>query len=309
LPPDPDLALPDIYAPPVGELDVFTTSADRFGRRVRPPIAERDEDRPFAASIVALARTVPALLVAGVAIGGRLVDGLLPESDFPVVLVLILVGQAFGLAVARANGLTPWVRSFALNLTTLAIVLPLLAIQASATRSPYVSTALGTARPAIIATVAAIASLAIVASAAVAAANDDDEGSALAFLPAALLVPALLGTEPSLSESEVGERLAEVFGLTGIATFVALLAPRRLKPLIGPSAMAGYFALLIILDRGPTQEPTSSEIARILDGSLVVVAIVLIVAIPVTAYGVRRVMRSVEAVERAMLFEGLPAPE
>jgi hypothetical protein len=258
---------------------------------------------------VAIARAVPALMVAGVAIGGRLAGNLLPESDFPVVLVLILIGQAFGFAVARANGLTTWMRTFALNLTTLAVVLPLLAIQASATRSPHVSTALGTAQPAIIATVAAIASLVIVGIAAVAAVNDDQEGSSLAFLPAALLVPALLGTDPSLSEAEVSTRLAEVFGLTGIATFVALLAPHRLKPLVAPAALAGYFGMLIVLDRGPTREPTSSAIARILDGSLVVVAIFLTVAIPVTAYGVRRVMRSVEAAERAMLFEGLPAAE
>ena len=303
LPPDPELALPDIYAPPVEHPDAFGVDGEPSRRRARQPVPERDEDRPLAGVIVAVARAVPAALVVGVAIGGTLAGNVLPESDFPVVLVLVLAGQAFGLAVARANALTVWVTTFLLNLATLAVVLPLLAIQATATRSPHVSTVLGTSRPAIIATVAAIAALVIVGLASIALAFSEPEGPSLMFLPAALLVPALLGTGPALSEREVTARLVEVFGLVGLATFAALLVPVRLKLLIGPLTLAGYFAALIALNRGPTREPTSSEVARLLDGSLVAVAIVLTAVIPAVAFGFGMVMRSVAAVERSLLLE------
>jgi hypothetical protein len=303
LPPDPDLALPDIYAPPIEDPDGVGYGDGPARRRSRQPVVERDEDRPLARAVVAVARAVPATLVAGTAIGGLVAGDLLPESDFPVVLGLVLAGQAFGLAVARANGLTVWVTTFVLNLATLAVVLPLLAIQATATRSPHVSTLLGTSRPAIVATVAAIVALVVVGLASIVLAFAEPEGPPLMFLPAALLVPALLGTGPTLAEREVSARLAEVFGLVALATFGALLLPVRLKPIVGPLALAGYFAVLIVLDRGPTREPTSSEVARALDGSLVAVATLLTVAIPVVAFGFRLVMRSVEAVERSLLLE------
>ena len=305
LPSDPDLLLPDIYVPPRDVGDDWLEATEDRRRPTRPPAGERDEDRPLPPLVIALARAAPSLLAAVVAVGGSAGSRFLPDSDLPVTLLLVVVVQLVGYVIARSNGLWPWSRAFLVNAAIVVALLPLLAIQASTTRAPYVSTDLSTDRPAIIATVAAVAGLVVLAVAVVGIGWEAPSDSALLFLPGGLLVPALLGTAYEASEDDVARLLAEVFIFTAVATFAATLAPPLLASLVGVGTLAAYFGLLLVADRGPTKEPTSGEIARILDGSLVAVTMALTVVVPLAAAGVRRVMREVHAAERASLYERL----
>lgn len=301
LPSDPDLRLPDIYLPPPPVPDAVWDDDRRGRRRPRPPVGERDEDRPLPTAVVALTRAVPSLMVVGVAIAGLLAEPYLPTSDLPVTLVLVVVMQLVGVVVARANGLWLWARAFLMNVAIVSGLLPLLAVQASTTRVPYVSAELGTARPAIIATVAVVTVVIICAIAAIA--WDAAAGAALLFLPTSLLVPALLATSYAVSERTVVGLLAEVYTLTAVATVLAVLVRPMFASLVGVVTLGMFFVLLLVTDRGPTKEPTSEEIARILDGSLVLVTIGLTIVVPAAAAGLRLVMREVRVADRASLFE------
>lgn len=301
LPSDPDLQLPDIYLPPQPGPEVLADDNRRGGRRNRPPIGERDEDRPLPTAVVALTRAAPNLMVAVVVIAGLLATPYLPTSDLPVTLVLVVVSQLVGFVVARSNGLWLWSRAFLMNVAVVIGLLPLLAIQVSTTRAPYVSAELGTARPAILATVAVVAGVVVCAIAAMA--WDAAPDAALLFLPTSLLVPALLGTSYAVGEDTVARLLAEVYMLTAVATILAVLVRPLLASLLGVTTLGIYFGVLLIADRGPTQEPTSDDIARILDGSLVLVTVVLTIAVPVGAAGLRRVMREVRAADRLSRIE------
>ena len=162
---------------------------------------------------------------------------------------------------------------------------------------------MSTDRPALIATVTAVAGLAVFAVAAVAFGWEAPSDAALLFLPVALLVPALLGTTLGMGEDKAARLLAEIFLLVAVATFAAVLSRPLVASLVGIVTLAAYFGLLIATDRGPTKEPTSGDIARILDGSLVAVTIALTVMVPLAAAGLRRVMHEVHAAERDSLYE------
>lgn len=303
IPADPDLALPDIYVPPPIDAPSWMNQPSRGRTRPQPPVGDRDQDRPLPTAVVALARSIPCALGAFVAAAAWLGTGFLPAGDLPVMLLLVVAVQAGGYAIAKINDLRPWARTFLANAAIVLAILPLLAVQASATRLPYVSTEFGTARPAIVATAAAVVALFALAVSAIATAWEAPENAALLFLPAALLVPAMLGTPLAVTEPRVALLVTEVFALSTIGTFLALVAPITARPVVGPVCLACYFGVLLLLDRGPTREPTSGEIARILDGSLVAVAAALTIIVPIVAFGIRRMMREVNVAERAMAFE------
>ena len=303
MPADPDLALPDIYVPPTPDSVEWLPEPEAKTRRLRPQVGERDADRPLPALTIAATRAIPALLAAGVAIVGTVGSAWVPTSDLPVVLIFVVVVQLAGYWVSRLGDLWAWGRTFLANAGIVLVLLPLLAIQTSATRTPYVSTEFGTARPAVIATVAAAAAIFGFAISAVVMAWETPEDASLLFLPAGLLVPVLLGSGFAVGEGEITRWVAGVFLLTASATFLALIMPVGLRALVGPVGLGVFFAVLLALGRRPTREPTSDDVVRILDGCLVAAAIVLTVVVPIVALGVRRVMREVHAVERAMLFE------
>jgi hypothetical protein len=295
--------LPDIYVPPAIESIEWLPEPEARRTRLRPHAGERDSDRPLPVLAIAVARAIPALLAAGVAIAGTVGSSLMPAIDLPVVLLLVVVVQLAGYWFSRLGDLWPWGRTFLANAAIVLILLPMLAVQTSATRMPYVSNELGTLRPAVIATVAAAAALVGFAIAAVVMAWDAPEDASLLFLPAGLLVPVMLGSSFAVGEGEVTPWVAGIFLLTAGATFLALIMPIGLRALVGPVGLGVFFALLLALGRRPTREPTSDDVVRILDGCLVAAAIVLTVVVPIVALGIRRVMREVHAAERAMLIE------
>lgn len=296
LPPDPDLALPDLVGtgrPPVRPADDYRAGGPP--RRVQPPVRERDEDRPLPPLVQALTLALPNAVVALVAVIPTAVVDLLPLDALPFALLLMIGSQAVGWWIGRAAEATPLARICLMNLATLGVVLPFLALQASAGRTPYVSTEFGTATAAILATVAAVAAMICASLFAVGLARDAPEQASLLFAPVALLVPELLGAPFQPEASEIVRRLFEVYALAAAGAFMSVLVPRIGKALVTPASLGLLFIGLWVVGRGPTLQRTSGDVVRVLDAALLATTVLLAVAVPIIAMGVRRVMWEMRA--------------
>lgn len=292
LPPDPDLRLPDLVGtsrPPVRPASEYRPLGPP--RRVQPPVREREEDRPLPPLAKAVALAVPHLMVAVIAFVPTGLLGVLPIGSLPISLLLMVASQVAAWWVGKTAEAPPLARIGLMNVVTIGVALPMLAIHASVNRIPYVSADLGTATAAIIATVAAVAAIVGTALFAVGIAWDAPEQASLLFGPAAFLVPELLGAPFEPEVREITRRLAEVYLLAAMGAFLSGLVPAVARALISPASLGLLFVGLWAAGRGPTVQRTSGDIVRILDGSLLVVTVILTVAVPVLAIGVGRVAR------------------
>jgi hypothetical protein len=294
LPPDPDKALPDL-----GRSSGAATrhSSDYpppgLPPRVHPPVRSRDEDRPLPPLLQGILLSSPYGAIAIVALLPAGLLDIIPIESIPISLLLMVLSQGAGWWVGRSSGAEPISRMCQMNVGILTIVLPFLALQTSAVRVPYVSSELGTATPAIIATIAAVAALVGAAALAVALTWDGPDSAALLFTPVALFVPELLGTPLNPSVGEIVDRIFEVFALMVVLTIAVTFLPQVAK-LIAPSVMLALLFLgLWVVGRGPTWPASSGDIVRVLDGSLLVMAVILLVAVPILAIGARRVVLEV----------------
>jgi hypothetical protein len=92
---------------------------------------------------------------------------------------------------------------------------------------------------------------------------------------------------PSIDETV--DRIFEVFAVMVVLTVAVTVLPQIAK-LVAPSVALGLlFLVLWLLDRGPILRRSSGDVVRVLDGSLLVVSVVLLVAVPIFAIAARRV--------------------
>jgi hypothetical protein len=291
LPPDPDKALPDLGRSS-GSATHLPSDYPQLGPppRVHPPVRSRDEDRPLPPLLRGVLLAGPYGVIALIALIPASMLDIIPIESIPTTLLLMVLSQVVGWWIGRSSGAEPLSRICQMNIGILTLVLPFLALQTSAVRVPYVSSELGTETPAIIATIAAIAALMGAAVLAVVLTWDGPDSAALLFTPVALFVPELLGTPLNPSIGEVVDRIFEVFALMVVLTVAVTLLPQVAK-LVAPSvALALLFLGLWLAGRGPTWPESSGDVVRVLEGALLVMAVILLVAVPIMAIGARRVI-------------------
>jgi hypothetical protein len=109
------------------------------------------------------------------------------------------------------------------------------------------------------------------------------------FAPVAFFVPEMLGAPLNPSITEIVDRNFEVYALMVVLTVAVSVLPQIAK-LVAPAVALGLLFLgLWLVDRGPTWPQSSGDVVRVLDGALLAVSVVLLVAVPVIAIGARRV--------------------
>lgn len=290
LPPDVDNVLPDLGRTS-GAATRQSSDYQPLGgpQRIQPPVRARNEDSPLPPLLRGALLAGPYAVVVFVSLIPTGFLDIIPITSIPVSLLMIVISQGVGWWVGRSSGADPIARICLMNVVILTIVLPLLSLQASAVRVPYVSSELGTATPAIIATTVAVAALIGAAVLSVALTWDGPDSTALLFAPVAYLVPQMLGSPLNPSIAEIVDRIFEVFAMMMVLTVAVTVLPQIAK-LIAPSVALGLlFLALWLLDRGPIWQQSSGDVVRVLDGALLVVSVVLLVAVPVFAIGARRV--------------------
>jgi hypothetical protein len=191
------------------------------------------------------------LLTAALSVIGAVDIVALPTGGAPVrlMIVALALGVGLGLSVAldRQHARPYW----QMGLAAVVILLPLLALQAAASRVPFVALSRGSAGPLLWLTLAtAVTLIGFWVFAAFQSSRSPEDG-ALLFLPAAVLVPAVIGAPGSLEESSALATLAVAALVAGLAIFLGLLAPRHWRPIAGGVALGALFLLLWMLGRGP----------------------------------------------------------
>ena len=209
--------------------------------------------------------------------GGRIPRGL-------ILLVLI---QLAAILLLRINDDHPLVNSWVSTLGASAVLVPLLALQVTLLREPYVALGRGSATPAILATVVVGLVLIVGAVWAVASSWTEPDQAALLFMPLGLLPPAMIGMRSTILQGPALELLAEVLLLAALATAIAWAIPPNLRIFVPPVAVGAEFILLWAAGHGPWFHRTSGDVVRFLYTSMLVLSVVLIVAVPVVAMWVK----------------------
>jgi hypothetical protein len=212
----------------------------------------------------------------------------------PVRLLLVLAALVIGIGLTMALD-RPAARPYwQMGLGSVLILMPIVALQASASRVPFVAVSRGSAGPLLWLTFATI--LALIGLWLFAAYQSDQapENAALLFLPAALLVPAMLGARGSLGEASVLAMLGEASLLAAATIFIGLLGPERWRPVAGGAALGAQYLLLLALGRGPVPGQDAGAVVPICTVVLLAVTALLTVLTPLGALVSRRFFQTVE---------------
>lgn len=233
-------------------------------------------------------------LTAVLALSGTFDALRLPGGSAPVRIGLVILGLVAG------TGLTivldrPGPRAFwQMALCTVLILMPIVALQASASRVPFVAISRGSAGPLLWLTLAACVTLVGLWLFATYQAEDAPENASLLFLPAALLVPAILGAAGSLDEASALEMLGQSALVAGVVIFLGLLSPANWRPVAGAVALGAQFLLLWSLGRGPVLGEHGGLVVPVSAAILLATTVMLTVLAPLGALFSRRFVQTVE---------------
>lgn len=265
---------------------------------VRPsgPVARPSTTRsgPRVLVLGALGLAVPHLLTAAFASLPSVVD--LPgPASVPLAAGAVLTVQAIGLLLARETESLILRRIWLVLLVTTAVLLPLVALQAALSRVPFVSLGRGSAGALIWATVAvALALVGLVLLCALLAA-DAPEQSSLLFVPAAVLVPAVLGAPGGLDERSALAALAEAAIIGAVVVALGGLLPRGAHPLAAPVALGMQFVALSVLGARPAFGDGRGAVVVVCAGALLLLTVFGAVLVPLTSLATRRFAHALAA--------------
>jgi len=218
-------------------------------------------------------------------------------GGLPLAAPLVLMAQLGGFLIAGEMGLAAWRRVWLVNLCVCACLWPVTALHAALAREPYVSAERGTLGPvAATALLAGVVVLAIGLVAAAAAVDEPARASVL-FVPAALLVPAMLGMRQDYGQGAALTALSEVFLVAGVVVLVAGMVPRGLWAFVAAAGMAGQFVVLWVLGQRPGWDATADGIVPVVSTVLLGWTMVLAVGVPLMAVGMRRVLADADGEE------------
>ncbi len=206
----------------------------------------------------------------------------------PAPLFLIALLQIAAIVITRDDRPAPLHLPWLTHLAATVGLLPLLAIQVSLLREPYVALSEGSAWPAIVATVVALGFAVVLAVATAVRFWKQPDQASLVFLPSALLIPAAIGQRSEITISRALSILALAMILGALATFLAAPLQLGTRLIVAPVFLGVEIVLLWIFGYGPVFHPTSGSIVRILYLSLLFGAIVLVIVVPLISVWLRR---------------------
>jgi hypothetical protein len=237
---------------------------------------------------LAAGRASPLAVTAALAAAAPAAPLPLPATELPMRLLLVVRVQLVGVLLARDLEMPVLRRVWLTLLAATAVVMPVVGLQAAASRTPFTALTRGSAGFLLVATLAALVVLAgAVVVTALLAAEAPDQASLL-FLPIALAVPSLLAAPVGLDERAALAALAEASAVAAGAAFVGWLLPPRTRPMVAPVALVGQFAVLWLLGFRPLLPPGSGAIVPILAGVLIMATVLATVFVPIAALIVRR---------------------
>jgi len=207
-----------------------------------------------------------------------------------VVVAVLLLGIGATFIFDRASARPYW----QLVLAVIVVEMPVIALQSSALRAPFVALGRGSAGPLIWLTIASLLVLCGLWVFTLLQQRDPAENAALLLLLPALIVPAMLGAGTDLDETASLAMFGESALLAGVVAFAGLIGPAGWRPLIALAAYVLQFIGLWLLGRGPVVGPEAGLISVVSLGLLLLAALSMVVSAPVGALFTRRFFQTVE---------------
>jgi hypothetical protein len=242
----------------------------------------------------AAGRSVPLFLTAILSLTGALDALRLPTGAAPVrigfVVLALMIGIGLSVATDRPGPRPYWQMTLLVTL----ILMPVVALQASSSRVPFVAISRGSAGPLLWLTVATCISLFGLWLFAAHQSNQAPENGSLLFLPAAVLVPAILGAPGSLDETSALSMLGEACLIAGVWIFVGLLMSASWRPMAGGVALGAQFVVLWLIGRGPVIGHDGGTVVPASAALLLALTALLTVLTPLGALFSRRFVQTIE---------------
>jgi hypothetical protein len=242
----------------------------------------------------AAGRSAPLFLTSILSLTGALDALRLPTGAAPVrigfVVLALIVGIGLTIAMDRPGPRPYW----QMTLLVTIILMPVVALQASASRVPFVAISRGSAGPLLWLTLATGITLFGLWLFAAHQSDQFPENGSLLFLPAAVLVPAILGAPGSLDETSALSMLGEACLVAGVWIFAALLAPASWRPMAGGIALGAQFVVLWVIGRGPVLGPEGGTVVPASAALLLALTTLLTVLTPLGALFSRRFVQTIE---------------
>ena len=218
----------------------------------------------------------------------------LPTGAAPVrigfVVLALVIGIGLTVAMDRPGPRPYWQMMLLVTL----VLMPLVALQASASRYPFVAISRGSAGPLLWLTFATCVALFGIWLFAAHQSDQAPENGSLLFLPAALVVPAMLVAPGSLDETSALSMLGEACLFGGIWIFAALLAHANWRPMAGAIALGTQFVLLWLLGQRPVIGHDAGMVVPASAALLLALTTLLTVLTPLGALFSRRFFQTVE---------------
>jgi hypothetical protein len=242
----------------------------------------------------AAGRSAPLFLASILSLTGALDALRLPTGAAPVrvgfVILALVIGIGLTVAMDRPGPRPYW----QMTLLVTIILMPVVALQASASRVPFVAISRGSAGPLLWLTLASCITLFGLWLFAAHQSDQSPENASLLFLPAAVLVPAIFGAPGSLDETSALSMLGEACLVAGVWIFAALLAPANWRPMAGAIALGTQFVVLWMVGRGPVIGHASGTVVPASAALLLALTTLLIVLTPLGALFSRRFGQTIE---------------
>ena len=238
---------------------------------------------------VAVLIASPFLLSALVAMALGFAGPLRGSDQIPLATVLVLVFQAVMMVICYALQFTILGRIWLLNLVTLSTLMPLLALQSTFSGIPYVSASRSSAEAVVMTAAVTIVVLLVIAVLSASLSFESPGDAAVLFLPAALIVPVVLGGPASDIPDRGLDSIMSVSIAAAIAAAGAQVLPERVRPVIGLVAVMVEIGALYAARRGPELPTSSGEIVSTLLWAIIGLTVVLTVVVPLLARWLRHV--------------------
>jgi hypothetical protein len=182
-----------------------------------------------------------------------------------------------------------WRRTSMINLATMAIIFPALVVRQGTIRIPFVDRENGTLLAPAVATLVVVLALVIMGLGCAILSREDPELSSVAFLPAAMLVPALAGQNGPSSLTSTLWTLGIIYLASAALAVVASILPGGYPTLVTPVAIALEFVALALLRSDSIFPIGAGSTAKGLFFLVIGVTVVLSILIPMASAWVRQV--------------------
>lgn len=269
--------------------------------RVRPPVRRPTGQQSRDRSILGIAVTHASTAI--VAFGASIIPQLSAPGGWPFIIATVVIVLVLGITLSRDEGATLFTRGWVANLITTIAVMPITALTVTLARQPHVALTAGSAWAPILLTVLLCVLLISIAIGFAFWAADGPDEAGLLVLPAAMIVPAIIGVRGEIDEASAAQALAQAAMIASIAALMSWSVAPSLRAFAPPIALGLQVVILWLSGHGPSFTRTSGQIVPLLFSILFAVTVAVVVGTNIIAIIVRQLERDTRPFGRALDVE------